>query len=219
MRAALCLLLASLLTGVACASNKVRVEIPPRVDLADYGVVGMIAFDAQGTGPTTYAMADVATTDFMALVQGAQPGVPIVELGTMTEVLETVKRRRLDPRTVKAIGEHYEVDVVLAGDLSAQEPAPTFSVQSLTSVEAAAKLEGVLTARLYDTQNGGTVWTNAARGHQDLARLNLNESITRGVLPGMSGQDLGTAEKRLVRSLVEALSGDFESQWVWRKAD
>ncbi len=219
MRAKTCFVLAAALAGMACATNKVRVEIPPRVDLAGYGVVGMIAFDAKGTSGSRHAMAEVATNDFMALIQRAQAGVPIVELGSSREVLEAVETRRLDHRAVKKIGDHYEVDALLVGELSSEQAKPSFNVQSLTSVQAAAKLEGVLSARLYDTRNGSTVWTNAATGYQDLARLDLGRTVARGALPGMSGQDPDSAEQRLVRSLVETLSEDFESRWVWRKVD
>ncbi len=209
MRAPVLLLLVAIVAGVACAP---KVQVPPRIDLTGYGTVGMIAFDASDPG-SDGDMADLATNQFMAVVQGAQPGVPIVELGDSKRVLASVKRDRLDHEAIKAIGERYDVDVLIVGAFTSEKAKPRFSMQSFTSVQAGAKLEGVLSARIYQTRSAATVWTNAARGYQDLASVNLDPSF-QGTLPRVSGQDLDTAEQKLVRSLVVTLTQDFRSRWV-----
>jgi hypothetical protein len=205
MSRALCLLA---LAGLACAGPKV--EVPPRVQLANYGTVGMVAFSPQGDHASAVEMADVATERFLAAIQGAQPGVPIVELGDSLGVLAAVDGEELDLDTIMAIGDRYGVDVVLIGELRADQAKPTFSMHSIESVRAGAKLEGVLSARLYQTKNGATLWTNAARGYQNIATV----SLAKGRLPGVHGRDVQTVEQDLVRSLVGTLTRDFRPRWV-----
>ena len=203
-RRVICMLAIAALAGSACASKKVLV--PPRVDLTRYGTLGMIEFSSQGSDE----LAKQASSRFMAVIQGAQPGVPILELGDAKAVLASLERDDLDHETIKAIGKKYGVDAVFIGEFSSQVAKPTLSVTSLRSLHAGADVEGVLSARILQTRSGATIWTNAARGKQSLASLNL----AKGSLPDLSGQDLDTAESKLVRSLVTLLTGDFKSRWV-----
>jgi len=190
--------------AVSCASPKVLV--PPRIDLARYGTLGMIEFTAKGP----HGLAKTATSQFMAVVQGAQPGVPILELGDARRVLAAVGHDDIDPEAIKAIGEKYGVDAILVGELETHQPRPNFSINSLVeSVKAGADIEGVLSARMYQTRSGATIWTNAARGKQSVA----NVSFSRGAIPRIGGKDPATAEARLVHSLVGTLAADFQPRW------
>lgn len=183
----------------ACAS---KVLVPPRVDLARYGTIGMIEFssdDGEGLGP-------LASQEFVAAIQSAQPGVPILELGEKGRVLRSVQRDALDPEAISAIGEKYRVDAVVAGDFDAEGVRPKFSMGSMMkSMSASAYIEGVLIARIFEARSGATIWMNTARGRETVAHVDISKSS----LPHFGAQDPGDAQGRLVRGLVARLTTDF----------
>ena len=149
----------------------------------------------------------------MAVIQGAQPGVPILELGDSSRVLAAVERDEMGPETVQAIGRRYGVDAVLMGTLETERPRPSFSVNSFVeSMNASAEIEGVLSARILQTRSGATIWTNAARGKESVAQVR----VAQGSLPQFGARDPEGAESRLVLSLVTVLSNDFKPRWERR---
>src|SRR5688572_6601987 len=82
---------AALAAGLAagCSHEPPRpppVLAPPLVELAPLGAIGMIDFAV--TGPE--ALAPVASQEFLASVQSAQPGVAVLELGPRERVLAAV---------------------------------------------------------------------------------------------------------------------------------
>jgi hypothetical protein len=201
---AILFLTAAALLATACASK--QVQVPPRIELARHGTLGMVAFSSNGSRE----LSALATRQFMAVVQAAQPRVPILELGERSRVLAALGHQDLDPEAIRALGEKYGVDAVLVGELTTRSPKPRFSVNSLVeSMRASADIEGVLSARLLQTRNGATIWTNAARGKQSVAHVNL----VQGSPPRIGATDPNGAESRLVRSLVATLSADFRPSW------
>jgi hypothetical protein len=183
----------------ACAS---KVSQPPRVDLARYGTIGMIEFssnEAHDLGP-------LASEKFVAAIQSAQPGVPILELGDEGRVLRTVQRYELDPETIHAIGKKYKVDAIVSGNLDTRGIKPEFSVDSSThSMSATAYIEGSLRAKIFEARSGATIWTNSARGRETVAHVDL--STTR--LPSLGGEGRDDAHGRLVHALVARVTADF----------
>ena len=153
-----------LLLGVAlsaCGGKKITVEIPPHIDLSTMGTIGVIAFDVQSDAPL---QGDI-TLKFIQHMQAAQPGVPVLELGSQADVLREVGFDNLDTEAVKAIGKKYGVDTLLTGTLEVTQSVPdvTFG-QSLTSMSAATYVRGNLDARLRQTRTGATLWSYGANG-------------------------------------------------------
>jgi hypothetical protein len=193
---------AALATG--CSSTKVL--IPPRVDLSRYGTIGMIEFTSQDDPH----LAGQASREFLAAIQEAQPGTPVLELGKQDGILRTIHAADLDPPTIRAIGEKYQVDAIVVGMLGAQEVKPKVAVGgALDAISASAEMEGLLDARIYDTKSGATVWTRAARAKEQVARVDLS----MGGLAGMGANTPGESKNRLVQSLVERATVDFWSHW------
>lgn len=189
----------SFLIFAACAS---KVLVPPRIDLASHGTIGMIEFSSSAPG----GLGQQASQEFVAAIHAAQPGVPILELGEKSQVLLSVQRAALDPETIRAIGEKYRVDAIVAGDLDVERVRPRFSVNSLMeSASAGAYVEGSLGARIYEARSGATIWTNAARGREAIAHVNVRN---RG-LPQLGATDPGGAQERLVHRLVGHVTADF----------
>lgn len=203
---------AALAAGLAAACSHAPprpppVLVAPLVELAPLGAIGMIDFAV--TGPE--ALAPVASQEFLASVQSAQPGVAVLELGPRERVLAAVGVSAMSPEAVRAIGEKYELDAVLVGELRTEEIQPRVSMRELGSFTAQAEIEGVLSARLLETRRGATLWTTSAQTRAPLARVALDP------LRGGGDVDANAPEQvriGLVRKLVSQATADFHPRWV-----
>lgn len=202
-----CLVVAAMAAALGCASRS-RVLVPPRVDLADYGAIGIIEFSASSDpeyGP-------LATIQFIQMLQDAQPGAPILELGTQEQVLAKVGRQELDFEAMRAIGAAYRVDAVFSGDVEVSEVKPNVRFnRSLTSMNASADINGQLRARLVETGAGATVWSKRATSSANMAHVGIPG---RGAIPSFGATAQGDVETGLVGQLVANLSHDFSPRWV-----
>ncbi len=200
-------LLGALLVALGCAS-KSRVLVPPRVDLAEYGTIGIVDFSADSDP----VHGNLATRQFVQMLQDAQPGAPILELGAQQQVLAKVGHREFDFEAVRAIGEHYRVDAVFTGDLEMSRVKPKIQFgRSFTSVNASANINGLLATRLMETRSGATVWSRRVTSSANVARIGVPEG---GGIPTFGATDRGDVETGLVGKLVSNLSYDFHSHWV-----
>jgi hypothetical protein len=205
--AALVILGAVLGLMTACSSSRL-VQIPPRMDLRGYGTVGMIEFASNHEEN----LHEEASREFLTALQDAQPGVPVLELGSERQVLRSLPAEGLDPGTIRAIGEKYQVDVCLFGVLETKEAKPKVSIGStMESLSASAEVEASLTAKLFDTRSGATLWSTSARGKETLGSLSVSP---REGLPEVGVSHSDDALDRLVHSLVATATRDFRPSWV-----
>ena len=200
---ALHLLLVAACVPFGCAREP-EVWTPPRIDLHQFGTLGMIEIQSpQGYG-------SIASRQFMAAIHSAQPGVPVLELGEMARVLGSVGQEAMGPEAVRAIGEKYRVDVVVVGDLEIDSPRPNWSLQSFTEANASADIHGSLSARFCDADSGATIWSNEAGGSRSVANLNMSLSAR----PQFSAVDPEGEQAKLVSWLVGRVTGDFRGYWA-----
>jgi len=157
------------------------------------------------------ALAPVASQQFLASVQSAQPGVAVLELGPRERVLAAVGGGALGPETIRAIGEKYELDAILVGELRTQEIQPRVSMRELSSFSAQAEIEGVLSARIFETRRGATLWTTSAETRAPLARVALDPFRGEGDVDANAPEQVRVA---LVRKLVSQATADFQPRWV-----
>jgi hypothetical protein len=201
-----CALLA-VLVGAGCSSSRM-VQVSPRVDLASLGTIGMIEFRARGDDA---AMSQQANRQFLSAIQAAQPGVPVLELGDEARVLSAMGSQELDAETVRAIGEKLEVDALIFGVLEAREVRPKVALGAgLSSLNARAEIEGTLTAKMYDTRTGATLWTCAATDRKTLAKL----SVSSGGVSGGGTSDTDGVREKLLEELVVRATDDFRPGWI-----
>ncbi|MBN1129136.1 MAG: hypothetical protein JXA71_09125, partial [Chitinispirillaceae bacterium] len=85
-----------------------RVLIPPRIDLKPWGTLGMIQLESNARGN----LAEYTSQRLLRMVQEAQPGTPVIELGTMSQVLGAIGRSELDIEAIKLLGTKYGVGAV-----------------------------------------------------------------------------------------------------------
>src|SRR5262245_50592213 len=80
---AFALLLASLAVLWGCSSNTVVVSVPPRMQLQNYGTLGLVQFDSNSHP----GINEQTTREFESHLHSAQPGTRIVELGSREQLL------------------------------------------------------------------------------------------------------------------------------------
>ena len=206
---------AALVMGVgilfACSHTE-KVLIPPRMDLRSRGTVGIIDFSAGAADD----LRRFVTQEYIQTVQAAQPGVRILELGAETQVLAKVGRERLDPAAIRAIGNAYRVDVLMFGQLTVSDPKPNVRLSSTwESMQAGADIEASLLTKLWETDSGVTLWTNASRRTETVAHLSAD---TDGNV-SFGAADPQDRYSKLVPHLVYANTRDFRSHWEYRKVE
>ena len=184
------------------------VQVPPRVVLTEWPVIGVVEFRGDRG---RVEQARFATRHFVEMLHAAQPGARILELGSETRVLAELGRSEMDFETVRALGKRYKIDAVFTGELTISEPKPRVAVgQFWNSVEAAASVRGELTARLFETASGASMWSRVSESSAEVAGLRLAE----GLPPNIGAVDPDDATTVVVRRLVDAQSGDFYPTWV-----
>jgi len=197
---------AAICAGLSLAACPSKVLVPPRLDLGPWPRLGIIEFH-HGPDP---ALGRLATREFIQMVQAAQPGSRILELGTEDHVLSQVRHTELNFDALKAIGDRFEIDAIFVGDLDLTGARPSLRVgNAMTSMKARADVTGVLTGRLLETRSGATVWSRSSKVSANVARV----KIAKDQLPSFGVTDPRRVSAGLVPQLVYHLRHDFYASW------
>jgi hypothetical protein len=182
-----------------------RVLVPPRIDLKPFGTLGMILLESNAKG----TLAEYTSQKLLRSVQEAQPGTPVIELGTLSHVLGSIGRSDLDVEAIKHIGGKYGVGAIVTGRLEVEKVKPSISIRSFVKdMTVSAYVEAVLSARLVETRAGATVWSNSAQGRENVASVSMLQGDIR-----FDARDPEKAYGSLVKALVRAVTDDFRSHW------
>lgn len=196
---------AASLLSLACA-KRVVVEVPPRVDLYSYDMIGVVQFTTESKG----SLASLATQRFVEALQEAQPGVRVLELGTAEDVKRTVQRKDMSFETMRAIGERFGVSAVVVGVLDVEDVKPRLDLQTMiTSGSVSADVKASLTTRLMDTAHGATVWTRSSGITSTVAQVGMSGGAVR-----FDAKDPESAYGNMVGALVADLTQDFRVSYV-----
>jgi hypothetical protein len=195
------LLLVSLAMLWGC-SHTVLVPVPPRMDLHSYGTLGVVEF-ACDSDPSIDAQ---ATREFEARIHAAQPGTPLVELGSRGAVLAAVGGRKFDADALRKIGAKYGVDAIFLGEIAYSEPKTDVKLTDVTKLEGDVRtvVRGDIFGRLVETRNGASVWSSSAWATKQVGRLSV--SAERGVSGAMRSSN---PREEMVATLVYHLTQDF----------
>ena len=144
-----------LLTLLWGCSNTILVPVPPRMDLKQYGTIGLIQF----TTNSDSTMNAFATQQFQEQVQGAYPGTPILELGSKDAVLAAVGETTFDAETMTKIGKKYGVSAVFIGEIVYSDPKTDIRISDITKLNGTVRTEirGDVSGKLMETQVGASV--------------------------------------------------------------
>lgn len=198
-------LAAAFVTALGC-SKKVMVSVPPTMDLEVFETIGMVEFSSNSEGN----LDQFASQKFLQSIQSSQPGVSVIELGDGKVLLESIEHNEMNYEAIKAIGEKYDLDAIIVGNMEVTDVKPRVSLQNIiTSLSASADVDASLTARLYETQRGATLWTQSARGTATVASVGLSGRLVR-----FDATDPENAYGELVNGLVYTLTEDFRGHYV-----
>jgi hypothetical protein len=202
------MLIAAAVVVFGC-SKRVTVEIPPRVDLHSFDVIGIVDFDSDAKG----TLPSFATQRFIESIQRSQPGVYVLELGNAEELKEALGRDKLDFAAMQAIREQYGVEAVILGDLEVSDMRPNLDLGNLISaMSLSAEVDAALSSRMFETRRGATVWTSSTRRTDTVAHVGTNG---KGSVR-FDAKDPERAYGALVDALVHDLTRDFRVTYVKR---
>ena len=179
-------------------------HLPPRINLERMGTVGLIQLRSEAKGN----IAEYATQVLLEVLLKSQPGARIKELGREDEVLRDIEASRLSPDALEALRRRFGVDTLIVGTLELSDIRPRVDLAAIIStLSVSAEVDATLTARLLDTQDGTTLWTDSARERRTVA----NVSVARGGGIFFDARDPEQAYGSLNRALVVRTTRDF--QW------
>ncbi len=177
----------------------------PVIDLTEYGRVGFIDVSSSAEGE----IAKVASQELVEkIMQIDKDKITVIELGSEEEILKALGKERIDPETIQMIGKKYNVGVIVSSHLNISEVRPHVDI-SLTkeSFGVKADVDASLIVKLFETEGGGTLWSDSVRDTESVASVSIGSG-------GLFSFDAGTPEKaygNLVRNLVLKISRDFMS--------
>ncbi len=206
-------ILVALSFGVAIISftsctKTINVYHPPRLDLTQYGRIGIITF----TDNAQPSVADYATEQFENQIHSAQVGIPILDLGTEAAVLSSIGSSRLDSAAMVKIGQRYNVSAVFSGSLVYSNIETNVNLKEITQLNASvnATLHATLSVKLFETGGGATVWSDSTSWQRKLGQLSVNEHT--GLSVGTNGYN--DAYRKLVPDMVHDVTGDLRGRYT-----
>ena len=195
---------------ISC-SKTVRVYYPPHVDLSRYERLGIIDFN-DNADPS---VSSYATQQFQSQVHFAQAGIPILQLGTEKEVLSRINVNRLDFEAFQKIGREYNVAAVFYGSVLYSDIETDVRLKSLRDLNANvnATLHANMSAQLYETDGGATVWSDSVSWQRKLGGISVNK--TGNVSAGMTGYH--DAYRKLIPDMTYDVTKEFRGRYIQEK--
>lgn len=181
---------------------------PPRLDLTQFGRLGMITFKDNAQP----SVGDYATEQFQNQIHAAQVGIPIVQLGPEEGVLNSIGSNRLDSEALAKIGQRYRVSAVFTGNIVYSDIETNLNLKDINNFRASvdATLDSTLSVNLFETEGGATVWSDSTSWKRKLGKVSVNEST--GISIGAKGYD--DAYRKLVPDMVYDVTNDFRGRYV-----
>jgi hypothetical protein len=192
----------------SCAEKTPPVYVPPRLDLARYSTIGIVEFDATGSP----GLGALATREFLSSVHDAQPGTPVLELGSAARAFGLSAGATPDAEAVRALAARNQVDAIVLGAIAEQKSKPRVALDVRQGLAASAHLLGTLDVRVLEARTGATVWSAAARSEVPVAAL----GVARVGAPHVEATPIEDARVALVQDLVAQASFDLWPRWVRR---
>lgn len=195
-----------LLLVSSCGGHKILV--PPRLDLRPYAKVGLVTFTVENAKGSLHQF---ATERFAERVLAAQPGIEMLELGSVDTVLQRVGEKDLGIAGAQALGRARNVGAVFAGHLKVTDPQGSGGIAGLRTPHLEATVRVDLTVRLLSSQSGGTVWRSSAWATEKVGQV----ALVGGQLD-FQARDPKQAYGRMVNRLINLVTQDMWSTWQKR---
>jgi len=208
-----CILLGFTILSIASCTKTVRVYSPPRLDLSQFGRLGLISF-SDNAQPS---MGQYATNQFQNAIHSAQGAIPIVELGTERNVLRNIGSNQLDSQAMQKIRKQYNVSAIFIGYIVYSDIKTNVDLKDYARLRANVNttLHATLSIKLIETKGGATVWSDSVSWKRKLGNLNISEHS--GVSVRTKGYE--DAYRKLVPDMVYDITRDFRGRYVTKRVD
>ncbi len=189
--------------GIGCGS---KVMVPPRIDLRQHEVIGVIEFSFSSKGN----LGDFATRKFTEAARRDQGLVRIIPLGSESEILNTIGYEQLNQAAIKAIGEKQNLKTILTGELVVSDIRPNIQITpGLGFLSISAEVDATLSVQMFETSTGASLWSSSASDTRTVGNI----SIFGGKNFAFDAKDPEKAYGNLINSLVTQVTRDFRVSW------
>jgi hypothetical protein len=183
-----------------------KVMVPPRIDLKQHEVLGIIDFSFSSEGD----LGNIATKKFSEEMRRDQGMIRIVELGSETDVLADVGQDRFSQTSFKEIGRKHEINTVITGELIISNVRPNVAITpGLSYLSFSAEVDATLNVQMVETSTGASIWSSSASETQQIGNI----SIFGGKDFAFNADDPEKAYGKLVNNLVNEVTRDFRVTW------
>ncbi|MHB9029042.1 MAG: hypothetical protein ACYC9O_09750 [Candidatus Latescibacterota bacterium] len=183
----------------ACGS---KVMIPPRIDLKQHEIVGIVDFKFSFEGE----LGVFATRKFTEKIRQDQGIIRIVQLGPENEVLKSIRQGSLSQAAFRELGKEREINTVITGELIISGVRPNVGITpGFGYIGISAEVDATLTVQLIETSTGASLWSSSASETKSLGSI----SIFEGRDIAFNADDPEKAYGKLVNSLVNEVTKDF----------
>ena len=197
-----------LVGSFGCSAHQTYM-VPPRIDLTQHDVIGVIEINSSSKGE----LGPLATRRFTDQARRDQDLVRIVAIGTEADALASVGGSRLDRETLKAIGRKHGVQTILIGELTVSDIKPNVRISSvLDSGSVTATVNATLAVQMIEAASGASIWSASARASDSVGHI----SVFGGGNVVFDAQDPDQAYGGLIDSLVNRATYDFQITWERR---
>jgi hypothetical protein len=201
MRTRYLALVAAVAVAAAGCAAKYTI-VPPAVDLASLGTVGIVLLDA---GEAKGDLDAAATQYFLEEVTAAQR-VPVVELGPAAGVLAKIGKTAFDRDAALALGREQDLGAVFVGEIRVTKVKPQIDLAAPLSKTLFARtaFDIGVKVRLVSTRDGATLWTQSATREGTVGAVGMDNGV-----PVFSVRDKSAAMAEALRDLAFRLTWDF----------
>ncbi|KPL16002.1 hypothetical protein AMJ74_00190 [candidate division WOR_3 bacterium SM1_77] len=210
MKRTLILGIAILIMAVVLSCGK-KVMVPPRIDLKQYEVIGVIEFKSTSEGE----LGPYATKKFTEAMRMDQGMIRIVHLGSEADLLKSVDENWLTQAAFMALGERHKVSTILTGKLVVSDVRPDVTIKPGGGyVSFKAEVDATLSVEMIETGNGASIWNNIASATENVGHV----SLFGGRTFAFDAKDPEEAYGKLINTLVDMTTKEFRVTWE-RKRD
>jgi hypothetical protein len=185
------------LTALACGGgSRPQILVDPVVDLGSHSRIGLVTFTAENAKG---GLVKLATQRFQEQLLRAQPGIEILELGTLTTPVDAAAAKRL--------GEQHGVRTVAVGHFVISDIKPR--IRLIGGMTASTEVTLALSAKLLSTESGATLWARSSTMRETLQQVSLQNGTAI-----FDAQDAGEAYGEVLNELIWNVTTDFRATWV-----
>ena len=202
-RAAMLLVLTATLS--CGGARQPAIQVPPRLDLAPYGRLGLVTFTIENAKGSLHQF---ATERFAEDLLAAQPGTEVLELGSADTLLKRVGEQQLGMNGAEELGKQRNIGAVFAGHLKVTNPQAGGGIAALVTPHLEATIRVDLSVWLLSTRSGATLWRSSAWATEKVGHV----ALVDGQLD-FAAKDPKEEYGRLVNRLIALVTEDMRPTW------